>query len=385
MPTMKRETHWRWKGGKYVTRAGYVKVLTPEGHPYKGRYMCEHRLVMEKKLGRHLAKPERVHHVDGNRINNDPANLSLYSSQSEHARAETKKQIKYPILWDGSWLENRYTDEGLSQREISEIVGCSDGTVRYALRARKIKRRRYTVTARVIECKRKDWQPVSVEKTRRRVARKYVCDEGYVKVIKPKGHPCKGRYVFEHRLLMEGLLSRYLDPEERVHHIDGNRENNRPENLKLFVNQSRHAACGVKGKRVYEQIWSGAWLRKEYIGKKRSVTDIALEIGCSHGTIINALKQRGIGKRKYTMSAEALSARKKGAKAKKPRKIDRSACDPEWIKREYTKERRSFRHIGEELGWHKNKVKRYLEELGVPLRGHKEAARLFLAGRVKKK
>ena len=48
---------------------------------YFGRH--EHRVVMERILGRPLRSDEVVHHVDGNKRNNDPSNLRLMT-QSEH-------------------------------------------------------------------------------------------------------------------------------------------------------------------------------------------------------------------------------------------------------------------------------------------------------------
>ncbi|WP_295216362.1 HNH endonuclease [Ruminococcus sp.] len=47
---------------------------------------AEHRVVAEKIMGRKLEKGEVVHHVDGNKRNNSPENLMVFSSQREHAK-----------------------------------------------------------------------------------------------------------------------------------------------------------------------------------------------------------------------------------------------------------------------------------------------------------
>ncbi len=69
---------------------------------------------------------------------------------------------------------------------------------------------------------------------------------GYVYVYSPE-HPNRNcdNVVFEHRLVMEQKLGRYLNAGERVHHINEIKDDNCPENLEL-TNSSEHAKIHIQ-------------------------------------------------------------------------------------------------------------------------------------------
>jgi len=65
--------------------------------------------------------------------------------------------------------------------------------------------------------------------------------KGYWRVWKPR-HPLADGdgYVKEHRLVMEQMIGRLLKAEEVVGHRNNIRDDNTPQNLKLYKNQSEH-------------------------------------------------------------------------------------------------------------------------------------------------
>jgi len=126
------------------------------------------------------------------------------------------------------WLKNEYWNKGKLQKEIADELNIDKNTISRNMKRLGIKTRSHS--ERHKGNFNGNWK-----------GGKWKTFNGYKVVLKPD-HPFvnKTGYIFEHILIIEELLGRYVKKEEKVHHIDLDKSNNNTDNLIILPNMKAH-------------------------------------------------------------------------------------------------------------------------------------------------
>jgi len=98
-----------WKGGKSKRENGYVLIWKPKHPQAKNGYVLEHRLVMEKKIGRYLKSKEVVHHINEKKDDNRIENLRLFENNGKHRNYHKHKNSSQEGSNNPNWKGGKIT------------------------------------------------------------------------------------------------------------------------------------------------------------------------------------------------------------------------------------------------------------------------------------
>lgn len=122
--------HYRFLPKK-INTAGYSLIFDESIK----EHVIEHRKVMEDFIGRKLLKDEVIHHIDGDKLNNDTKNLCLFSCDKDHQLCHSSGQkliyefIKKNII-KFDYINNKYyIDPYFLIKTMDKSIGFNDAAI----------------------------------------------------------------------------------------------------------------------------------------------------------------------------------------------------------------------------------------------------------------
>lgn len=187
-------------GSNIISSNGAIYIHMPEHPNARGDgKVGQHYVIMSENLGRPLYKNEYIIHLNGDHADNRLENLKLISKQ-----------------------------------KICIIDGCSQKTHGAEYCGKHY--RRLLKYGDPLISKFKNVRPNGTGA---------ITSGGYIRIQHPNK---KGKTILEHRWVMEQFIGRELSSNENVHHKNGNKQDNKIENLELWI---KHQPAGQRVEDMY--------------------------------------------------------------------------------------------------------------------------------------
>lgn len=182
---------------------------------------------------------------------------------------------------DPEEVERLYWKEGLSVPDIAERLRVTHSVIRYTMLKYNIPKRSKTDAA-LLAYETGRLKPLRGSQHGEWNGGRIKYPDGYVWVRIYEDNPYYSMarwngYVAEHRLVMAQHLGRCLTKEEIVHHKNHIRDDNRIENLELFISNSRHSR--MTGKELIKLRVYVTELEAEHSSLKAEVNSLRLLTG----------------------------------------------------------------------------------------------------------
>lgn len=117
----------QYTDGHTFIHDGYIMEKSKDHPNAINHFVRQHRLVMEKEIGRYLETNELVHHINGIKSDNRIENLKILTI-SEHISLHNLQDKEYKNKYNNEEVIKLYND-GLTMREISKQLNIPKSTV----------------------------------------------------------------------------------------------------------------------------------------------------------------------------------------------------------------------------------------------------------------